>query len=1014
MSEEAVSAEPVGVRFGLLGPVVVVDAGGEVMPVGPGRWRAVLAALLVHRDVVLSVDRLVSLLWGATPPATAATMVHGAVAGLRRVIEPPGSGRERSVLVTWRGGYVLRAAPAQVDASRFEGLLAEGRGLVDTVPARASALLGQALALWRGPALEGVEEPFARDAAARWDELRLGCVEERMRAELAVGHHLELVAELQDLVGRYPLRERLSAQLMHALYRCGRQADALGAFQRLARTLRVELGLEPGPGVRRLQQAILQQSPSLDVGQPVPARVVGAGPGRGLPAPVSTFIGRAVARAEVGKLIGAHRLVTLTGTGGAGKTRLALEIARARAASSVRVWMVELAVLRTPNLIEETVAEALGVRPESGHSLTQTLVASLSGYDTLIVLDNCEHLLQGCATLAHTLLSGTERLRLLTTSREPLGVPGEVVYPLEPLELVGELADWRRIGDCEAVRLFCERATAVRPGFALTEDNATPVLEVCRRLDGLPLALELAAARVSSMPVSLLVRRLQDRFSVLDSATRPAGPGRRGLSDTVGWSYELLEEPERVLFTHLSVFPAAFTLEAAAHVAGGQGVDRDDVASLLSRLVDRSVLSLIEPGSQGNAAQPRYRMLETTRQYAKTHLDSAAGAQLRARHALWCVSVAEQAEPHLSRAQAGSWLQRLAAERDHFRVALEWAFSPGGDPRVGARLVACLFYPWELWGSRQEGLRWVHAGLQVFAADQPRERLALLAAGALLHAGRADFDTCAALAVEQVELARATGARGWEGDGLGMVATMAWARGEFDRALPLYRDAVSASLAGGDVWRASLEESQLARLHRDRDKPEEAMTVALRALERARELGEPLACGLALDVLASLEKRRGQLRGARRLAQDSLEQYGLIGYVEGEASALQRVGRLALEAHEPDAAREAFERALRRSRRIGHREGAALALEGLATVAAVADDDERAVLLLGAAGALRRELGLPAAAADAAHHQRLREGLADKLGQLAAEQTLHRGATLGVDQFLEHGIRAAQPNHPPT
>lgn len=985
-----------GVEFLILGPLVAVGTSGEVLSLGPPRHRALLAALLVNRGVALSVDRLISLLWSDDPPVTAATMVHGAVAGLRRVLDPSGRGKAASLLVTRSGGYVLQLRRDQVDAERFERLFAAGRRLVDSAPARALTMLADALALWRGPALAGIEEPFARDAAARWDELGLECIEERMAAELALGHHHDIVAELAGLVVRYPLRERLCAQLMLGLYRCGRQADALAAYRTLSQTLRVELGLEPGPELRRLQRAILQQSDSLDYAGPI--QVAGVEPGRGLPVPFSTFVGRVRERDEVTALIRTHRLVTLTGAGGSGKTRLALEVARAQVRRvAARAWLVELAALRTPSLIGEALAETLGVRAEPGRAITETLAAALSGHDAIIVLDNCEHLLDACAALAQTVLASTERVRLVTTSREPLSIPGEVVYLVRPLATVSEHEHWERIAACEAVRLFAERANEARAGFTITQANAPLVGQVCRRLDGLPLALELAAARMGSMPLHQLAERLEDRFGLLDSATRTTTPRHRSLSATVTWSYELLNEPERALFTRLAVFPAAFTLDAAEQVTPGSALDARDIATLLRGLVARSVVQLEEDGE----GHTRYRLLETTREYGRARLDTGTPAQLRERHARWYLTVAQEAEPHLSRAGSAPWLARLHREHDNFRAALEWSFEPDGDPGLGASLVRCLFFPWDLRGARGEGLHWVHAGLTAIGEHRPAERLPLLSAGALFHAGQADFDACTTLAVEQLALARTTGARAWEGDALAMVATMAWARGEFEQARPLYEDAVAASLAGGDLWRASLEEAQLARLHRDNDDPTAAMTVALRALTHAREVGEALACGLALDVLASLEHRRGDIRSARHLVHEALDHYELIGYIEGEASALHLAGRLALASHEPHTARETFTRSLHRSQRIGHREGTALTLEGLAAVATATDDDEGAVLLLGSASALRRELGIPPPPTVASQHQHQRERLTDKLGHLAAEQTLHRSATLPIDELIQ-------------
>lgn len=459
---------------------------------------------------------------------------------------------------------------------------------------------------------------------------------------------------------------------------------------------------------------------------------------------------------------------------------------------------------------------------------------------------------------------------------------------------------------CEAVQLFAERAAAAQPGFALTPANADLVLQVCRRLDGLPLALELAAARLSSMSLPQLAERLNDRFRLLDSATRAADPRHRSLSASVTWSYELLEEPERALLARLAVFPAAFTLKAAEQVASGAGLEVRDIGTLLGGLVTRSMVHL-ENADEG---QTHYRLLEITREYGKQRLGAGALAQLHQRHAQCYLDIAEQAEPHLPRAGSAPWLARLHHERHNFRAALQWSFTPEGNPQLGARLVRCLWYLWDLRGTREEGLHWVHAALHAIGTHQ------------------------------------------------------------------------------------------LSRLHRDRNDLTAAMALALRALEHAREVGEAMAYGLALDVLASLEHRRGDLRSARQLIQQALDQYQLVGYLEGETSALHLAGHLALASQDPDTAQQAFERSLHLCRRIGHRGGTAIALEGLAAVAAATDNDEGAVLLLGSAAALRQQIGTLPPATVQSQHQQAKDRLTDKLGHLAAEQTLNRGAALPIDELI--------------
>ncbi len=661
--------------------------------------------------------------------------------------------------------------------------------------------------------------------------------------------------------------------------------------------------------------------------------------------------------------------------------------------------LVDLVSLRTPALLGEAVAGALDIRAAPGRGIAETVAIALAGRNVTIVLDNCEHLVDACALFVESLLATAPDVHVLTTTREALHVPGEQVYAVQPLSTAVATESWEDIAACEAVRLFGQRASSARPGWAVTPSNARLVLRVCRRLDGLPLALELAGARAASLPLRDLAERLDDRFRLLD----PGGGSRNGrhhsLAATMAWSHNLLSPPERTLFARISVFPAGFGLAAAEAVVCGAGLVNREVALLLARLVSCSTVQM-EDDVDG---EPRYRLLETTRQYGRERLDAQGMATLRNQHARHYLQLAQDVEPHLLRAGSAAWLALLHTEEDNFRAALEWSFGPDGDPALGAGLVGCLWHPWDLSGARGEGLHWVQAGLDATGPDLPTERLRLLSAGALFHLGRAEFAAVTDLTREQLALARAIGARAWEGDALASNATMAWACGQFDRAQQLYEDAVAASLDGGDIWRAALAEAQLARLHRDRGEPDAARAVAARARDHAEASGEETACGLALDVLASVEQRWGDASTARRLVDQALTHYRHVGYLEGEASATYVAGRVALSSHDLVHAREAFEHALRLCRRIGHRGGSVTALEGLAGVAAAGVDSEWAVLLLGAAAAARKEIGSPLTGVARPEHLHVRQRLIDQLGHDLADRTLRRGAGLSLDALLDAG-----------
>ncbi len=941
----------VPIEYRVLGPVVAVDLAGTPLPVGGLRRRAVLAALLLHRGAGLSVERLVDMLWPGTAPPTAATMVHGAVAGLRHVLEPGGRDVSPRVLVRHGDGYALQVAPEQIDAVRFERLLGAGRQLVDGAPERAAGLLAEALSEWRAPALAGLGQPFARAAAARLDELRLQSVELHAQAELRLGHHHAVVAELEEVMGADPFREGACAQLMVALYRCGRQADALAAYRVLHRALVTDLGVEPGVDLQRLEMSVLRHDEELRAGRSSqPGR---AGRRAAPPVSVSSFVGRARDQDDVLSLLKTHRLVTLCGIGGAGKTRLALEVTRRLAErGDTDTFLVDLAALTTPTLVEAALADALGLRTEPGQPLARTVAAALSAQPAMVVLDNCEHLIAACADLVQALLAATGEVRILTTSRESLGVPGEHVYLVRPLRTSAAHATWEQVSACEAVMMFENRAAAARPGFAVTEQNAAQVGEVCRRLDGLPLAIELAASRAAVLPLHELVKRLDDRFTLLESATRAADRRHRSLAATLDWSLDLLAGAERSVFASLAVFPAGFDLAAATAVCADAHVG--DIALLLARLVASSLVQL-----EDEAGGSRYRLLETVRAYGREQLDPPARSALHERHAAHYLAVAQAAEPHLFAAGSGPWLEQLHTERHNLRAALQWCFGAGADPDRGVLLVRCLWHYWDLRGVRDEGLRWVHGALAVVGADRPAQRMRLLAAGALLHLGQADFAATVQLATEQLALARPAGDRAAEGDALALLATVDWARGRFDRAQQRYEDGIGASLGAGDVWGAAMAEAQLARLHRDHHQPNAARAVARRSLAHAEGVGESVARGLALDVLASVEHRWGDDAEASRLIANALKLYRGVHYREGEASALHLAGGIALRAGRTAVAGVAFEDSLRLCRRIGHRAGTAAALEGLAAVASLTGDPAEAATLARAASLLRAEIGVP-------------------------------------------------------
>ncbi|MFI6291473.1 AfsR/SARP family transcriptional regulator [Nonomuraea sp. NPDC050790] len=689
-------------RVEVLGPVRAYGDGGAPIDVGGARVRALLARLTLAGGEVVPVDTLVDGLWGERPPRESVRALHALVYRLRRAL----GGGEAVELAS--GGYRLRLGEDDVDARRFEELARRGRGeLAAGAGGRAAALLGEALALWRGDALADVlDMPFAGTAAARLEELRAGAAEDWFEAELLLGHHGEILAELEAAASAHPLRERLAVLRMRALHAAGRQAQALAVYEDVRRTLAEELGIDPSQELRATHLALLRGSlprkadslpreasslpreadslphgaDSLPRGADEASPRSAVAPGR-LPASLTGFVGRQEELELLAGLLRSSRLVTVVGPGGVGKTRLAVEAAsRHPAHRRGRVWLVPLAGVDTPAALPEallgtiTTAEALPPGPPLERS-----VSLLAGGEGLLVLDNCEQISEAAAEFAGRLLERLPNLVILATSREPLQVMGEALCRLAPLDLPPAHADAARAGQAGAVRLFLDRARAVRPGFTLDASTAGPVVDVVRRLDGLPLALELAAARLRTMDAGELSRRLDDRFRLLGSGNRTAQPRQRTLRAVIGWSWDLLTEQERTLARRMSVFPAAAGLEQVEEVCGLPG-------ELLDSLVDKSI---VERAGDG------YRMLETIRAYAAGELRSDEEREaVRRRLVRHYAGLAERHEPLLRSPRQAESSRLFAAEYDNLVHALRTALDDG-DAGAAARILGPLYWYWD-------------------------------------------------------------------------------------------------------------------------------------------------------------------------------------------------------------------------------------------------------------------------------------------------------------------------------
>jgi predicted ATPase/DNA-binding SARP family transcriptional activator len=918
-------------RFEVLGPLRVTD-GDRTLPLGEPQQQKLLALLLASPNQTVGVDRLIDEMWPVDPPASAHHLVEVYVSRLRRLLADS-DGLPR--LVRDGRGYRIQVEPDELDADRLGTVLDQARGVVDRDPVTADRLLASFCPDGGERPLGDLadDSPGLRTLAVHLEELILQAVEARVEARLRLGRHHQLAGELERLTAEHPYRERLWELRMLALYRAGRQAEALETAGQLRALLGGELGIDPSPAVLDMEERILLHDPGLLWEPPLPPS--------NLPHQLTSFVGRSWEIAEVAKLIDTHRLVTLTGPGGAGKTRLAIEVAeRVLSRFADGVWWVDLAPARTRDQVTAALAGALGLVRAPAEA-TGSIVRSLAPRTALLVIDSCEHLTRPVAALVTAVLQGSRHVRVLATSRTRLGSGGEVTWSVPGLSLPEPDALRADLLLSDAVRLLVERAGAVDRTFTLTDANTEAVVEICRRLDALPLAIEMAAARLRTLSPAQIAAGLEERFELLADTSSSRDRRHGTLEATCAWSHHLLDPPTRRVFDRLAVLAGAFDLDAAAAVGcpepGGPTADR-----AVAHLVEASMLTV-----DRHDDRVRYRMLETLRQFGSRNLVHRGELEpTRDAHARHFLGLAVTAGEHIVTPGFAAWSEGLVEVDDDLHQALEWSLSH--HPRAETlRAAPGLFYHWYRVGQARQAAQW-SARMLEGAADAPPELQAWAhMAGTFAANVLGDPEAAELHSGEALRLLEGTGTVTARVMALFARAQWAFQIGTYREMAQLCRRALQICDDEGRTWdRAGpLSLLGIAVLFESWDL-DQARRLVEDALPLHRRLGH-IGGLTTINPLSPILRRKGDLEGAERAALQACAWAAGSGW---EAQPLVFLAEVLVDRADLDAARGTLRRALRRSVESGLEVWYRTALRVLALVEARSGHPELSARLVGASG----------------------------------------------------------------
>jgi predicted ATPase/DNA-binding SARP family transcriptional activator len=944
-------------QFGLLGPIQVLGDGAP-LSLGQPKQRVLLASLLLRRGRFASREELIEAIWGHRPPQSAVGSLHVYVHGLRRLV-----GAER---IESRGtAYRIRLGPGELDLDGFEELVNQARRDLDARDAeRAARVVEEALGLWRGPALGDLPSETLTAERAHLEELRLSALELQIDIDLARGKEDHVLARVWTLIAEHPYRERLREQQILGLYRAGRQKDALEAYQQAREVLVEELGIEPGPRLRELERAILRQEPGLAPLSSGPGPMDGQATPVGevlLPSPPTRLIGRERELADV-EVLFVHegaRLVSLTGPGGTGKTRLALAIAErlaARLPDGAR--FIDLSAAPDPDLLLPMIAGELDA-PE-GHSPLESIAAQLRPLRTLLVLDNLEHLLPAAAAISD-LLSAAPRLLILVTSRVRLRLRAEHEYPVPPLSPPQTDARFEDIARSDAVQLLVERTRAVNRSHALTESTAPAFARICVRLDGLPLALELAASRMRTLAPEEVATSLDRALELLVEGPRDLPARQQTLRATIEWSDRQLGETEQRLFAELAVFAGSFYVEDVVAVCGAES--RGPLASLVECNLVR------QPESA------RFAMLQTIREYAAERLEETGKSDaVRARHCRHFLELAERAYAAiLNGEEPVSKFRSLERAHDNLREALSWA-AQAEEIELEVRLTCALRQFWLVRGHLAEGRTFFERAV---AATETADRR--LRAQALMNGG-----------------------------------PFLYRQGELEQARAWWEEALALLTADGDVEGAARCAGELGAVAFSEGDLERSAAQYARAADGFATLGDRMRLGIVRANQAEVEAMQGQLPAAIEHAQEAVDMAREMSDADGLALALHTLGRLVQRAGDSSRARQVFSECLILSRDLDYREILANCVQAAAELTlAGRDEPELAARLQSIALHTLDRIGVQLQGLEAESFERTAQALATRVGAERLRDIASDTTDVALESILDETLLLLRPDPSP-